>query len=267
VPDRLALQFTGRRHNASPPPPGLRHWNGYSLPDTVRTHHREALISIAGANGLSLSPALLHKWAYWRLIPTPTPGGPTGKGRGKGQRWTHTAAWRVAWISRWLSGTLTYDGLRLAIWPWTPSLEQERAPMIINSVRRFLIQDRDFHDRALAEIETEVLGELDPYIGLMEGDHRDAVVARALDIAGVGAANPSRAQHEVFFRHLGFTDLTATAASLVESDIAEFITAWRASTADQIDRVTTIFWTSPIGLARILIRELHRYRLIREGTI
>lgn len=245
-------------------PPGLVAWNGYAMPTTVRTHRREDLVAIAAANGLHLSPDLLHKWRYWRLVPGPTPGGSTGKGRGKGQTWPHGAAWRVAWVSRWLTDSLTYDVLRLAIWPWTSELERNRIEMVRGSIGAFLAQDQDFHartwEKGLSEAEQD---ELDPYLNLMDGDHRSGLVSATLSRAGITPDHPRLRRHEALVRRLSFDELLETAQGVMDEELSAFISRVRTSDAD----LRPLFWDSPLTLARILVRELHRAHLDAGGAI
>lgn len=264
MPDRLALPFHGPR--ARPLPQGLVAWNGYALPSGEHPFKRAELLAIAAANGRSISAALLHKWRYWRLIPGPIAGGPTEKGRGKGQTWPIGAAWRVAWISRWLADTLTYDAIRLAIWPWTRELDEERIEMVRDSLSGFLAADVDFHDVVWEALPTEAQVELDPYFSLITGGDRAAIVRGALDIAGV-ADGVDRERHGALFRHLNFDELLETANTTTADELKAFIGSFRSSLADRESVLTTIFWNSPIGLARILIRELHRYRLTTRGEL
>jgi hypothetical protein len=264
VPDRLALRI--HRPRPTPIPSGLVAWNGYALPSASRPFKRAELLAIAAANGRPISPALLHKWRYWRLIPGPFAGGPTDKGRGKGQTWPIGAAWRVAWISRWLADTLTYDGIRLAIWPWTRELDEERIEMIRDSLSGFLAADRSFHAIVWEALSPEAQDELDPYLLLIFGDDRPAIVRGALDIAGV-AHEVDRESHAALFRRLSFDELEQTANETTPDELRAFIGSFRSGLADRESTMTTIFWNSPIGLARILIRELHRYRLAVRGEL
>jgi hypothetical protein len=264
VPDRLALRI--HRPRSVQRPPGVVAWNGYALPSSTRPFKRSELLAIAAANGRPISPALLHKWRYWRLIPGPIAGGPTDTGRGKGQTWPIGAAWRVAWISRWLADTLTYDGIRLAIWPWTRELDDERIEMVRDSLSSFLAADRVFHDVVWEELPTEAQDELDPYFSLISGDERSEIVRGALDIAGV-AHEVDRERHAALFRRLSFDELEQTANETTPDELRAFIGSFRSGLGDREPIITTIFWNSPIGLVRILIRELHRYRLAVRGEL
>lgn len=263
MPDHLALRFRGQRPAAMPA--GLAVWNGYALPAPGRTFRRDELLTIAAANGHRLSPDLLHKWRNWRLIPAPAAGGPTGKGRGKGQTWPEGAGWRVAWISRWLTDALTYDAIRLAIWPWTRELELDRPEQLAESIGRFLVHDRDFHDITWAAQSPATQEELDPYFSLIGGDHRPGPVAGSLDIAGVMHSDPAFAEHKALFGRLSFDELLSTASTTDTEELVAFITAFRSQLPEAT--LTSIFWDSPLGLARIVVRELHRFRLLREGVI
>lgn len=247
-------------------PPRCRVWNGYVLPEHGRTFRRDELIDLAAANGQQLSPALLHKWRQWRMLPGPTPGGATGKGRGKGQTWPEGAGWRVAWISRWLSDSLTYDALRFALWPWTPELERDRPGQLIASLARFLVQDRQYHEVMWETLPDHVREELDPYLWLMDGDARPEIVRAALKGAGIGPTHPGAEPHARFVAHLSFDALSGTAARVTEAALRDFITAFRSGFSEP-EKLITIFWDSPLGLSRIVIRELYRHRLRKAGTI
>jgi len=56
-------------------------------------------------------------------------------------------------------------------------------------------------------------------------------------------------------------------ASLTVETMIASGSGFRASLAERERDLTTIFWDSPLGLARIVVRELHRFRLQQEGVI
>lgn len=107
------------------------------------------LQAVAGANGWPLSHDLLRKWRLWRFVRAPVADGRSGRGPGKRQTWSPVTARKVAWIARWLTDTMTYDVLRLAMWPWTPELERNRPLQVISSVKAFLRQDEQHEDVVL----------------------------------------------------------------------------------------------------------------------
>ena len=252
--DAFRLQFQGLRPAA--PIDGLVDWNGYRLPAAGRTFRGDELRGIATANGRPLSSALLHKWRLWRFLPAPTPGGPTGKGRGKGQTWPEGAGWRTAWMARWLTDSLTYDALRLALWPWTRALEEERLDEVVASVRAFIAQDRAYHDR-LAEVPS--IG-TDPgaaaYAALMAGDTDPVVLDATLGDIKVGPRDPRYQDIHGRIGQLSFDALEQDLAQVDPTSARSFMAAFRASLAPRERTMTTIFWDSPLALARIVVREL-----------
>jgi hypothetical protein len=243
-------------------PPGCFLRGGYVLPLPGRTFKRADLIEIAAANGAQLSVALLHKWRTWRLIPGPVAGGPTGTGPGKGQTWPEGAGWRTAWIARWHADTLSYDALRLALWPWNRELDDRPADML-KAIRTFVRQDQDFHYRVEETLDDEVLDEVDPYLTLMR-DGDKSMVPRVLAGTGGPSIANTFSRDADFIARLSFRSLID-----VESTDAElpgrYIEAFRSS----IDRgrVIDLFWNAPLALARIVVREFLRFRLAEGGEI
>jgi len=234
-------------------PIGSVAWNGYVLPHRGRTYHRDELIEIAQANGYGLSSELLKKWRLWRFLPGPTPGGATGKGRGKGQTWPEGAGWRVAWIAHWLTATLTYDVLRLAIWPWTPELERDRADKLARSAQRFLAQDRAYHDSVLESMDEARRDRFDPYVALIyDGDVTHELIA-AMSASDVG--------NEAFLHRLNFKAMSASMGALTPSTLSNYAVAFRTSLADRHGDLVALFWDSPLTLSRIVVRELHRFMI------
>ena len=244
-------------------PSWTKRWNGYALPEPGRTFHRDQLIELAAANGFTLTHHLLHKWRVWRFIPGPTPGGATGKGPGKGQTWPIGAGWRVAWLARWLADSLTYDALRLCLWPWTRELEADRSDDLVASVRRFLAQDRGYHDRVIERLQEGHDNELEKaidYVALMFGDASTPTVDHAMESAGIRPGAERHATLEPFVRHLGFEPMGRRFASLTEPDILVFGARLRGN--HQLERaLIDIFWSSPLALGRVLVRELYWYLL------
>ena len=139
------LHYRGPRPAAVPP--WAVEWRGYRLP-RGRAFRRAALVEVAGANGYRLSHDMLHRWRVWDFLPPPIAGGPTGHGPGKGQTWSREAGVCVAWLARWQTDALTYDVLRLALWPFRAQLATTKPGDVQRSLVAFLRQDRDFHSRA-----------------------------------------------------------------------------------------------------------------------
>jgi hypothetical protein len=233
-------------------------WNGYALPARGRTFRRDELLELGRANGLCLSPALLHKWRVWELIPGPDPGGATGKGRGKGQTWPETAGWRVAWLARWQVATLSYDALRLAIWPWTRRLESDRRICdVMMSIRRFVQQDREFHDRTWQDTLTRTeMGEVEAYNDLLM-DGRSSAAPEVLAEAGHPQGSDGFRRNIEFVRTLSWKALQEM--NLETMDLAAYM-AWFRATVREDDLITT-FWDAPLSLARIVVREVLRYQM------
>jgi hypothetical protein len=253
-------------------------WNGYLLPPP-RHYTRDELIEIARANGYRLTPAMLHKWRQWRLIPKAIGGGKTGKGPGKGEQWSHLAACRVAWISRWISAQLTYDVLRLAIWPWTVDLDLLAAEMR-SSLQRFLQQDRKYtylvlgiDDRTADGLERTLarMREGTPIrlytdivvLGESSDQERRSALAQSLP-----TSSTSEVEYQLpFFERMNFDDMEETMATISPELLRESIAAFRASTATRSDDVVGLFWDKPLTLARVITRETHRYALLKHGEL
>jgi hypothetical protein len=233
-------------------------WNGYVLPRRGRVFKRADLIELAGANGFQLSVALLHKWRAWRLLPAPAPGGPTGVGRGKGQTWPEGAGWRTAWIARWHADTLSYDVLRLALWPWTPELERDRAADLLAAIPTFVRQDEDFHDRLEATLSETDLEAVDPYVTLMR-EGQSGLAAEVLRRAGVKHGSDAMQKQQPFVAQLSFGVLKEM--PLDERDLVGFIRSLRTGLAQRQLTLIELFWNGPLSLARIVVREFLRYRL------
>ena len=232
-------------------PDGCVAWNGYILPQRGRTFRRQELIEIALANGYRLTPELLKKWRLWRLLPGPTAGGATGRGRGKGQTWPEGAGWRVAWIGRWHTATLTYEVLRLALWPWTPEIERDQADQLARSVARFLAQDRIYHDAVLEVMDEPLRDQFDPYMALIY----DGEVTPELT-AAIGA---SEGANQSFLRRLNFDAMSAALDDVAPSVLSAYIAAFRSSLADRHAELIRLFWDSPLTLSRVVVRELYRF--------
>lgn len=259
MPDRLAVTFRSSRPGLVPA--RCVEFNDYVLPVPGRTFRRDELLEVARANGHDLSADMLLKWRQWRLIPGPTAGGPTGKGRGKGQVWPEGAGWRVAWLSRWLANSLTYDVLRVALWPWTLELEDDaHVDQLIDSVARVLVQDRDYHDRRLTAMSLKEQAELDPYVALMYGDPSPRSARAVLRDAGLDSGAENYGRRLSLVMQLGFEPMQAAFERSTPSDVRAFSKRLRAK-EDREKRLTDIFWASPIALARMLLREFYAYHI------
>jgi hypothetical protein len=261
VSDAFRLQFKGPRPAA--PIDALVDWNGYRLPAPGRTFRADELRAIATANGRPLSAALLHKWRLWRFLPGPTAGGPTGKGRGKGQTWPEGAGWRTAWVARWLTDSLTYDAIRLALWPWTRTLERDRIDEVVRSLKAFVAQDRDYHDRLSAVPSIQANPGAVAYAALMSGDTDpailDATVAGLKDSrTGLGLPPRDPRYRDIRGRigQLSFDALEEDLARVDPVTARSYIAAFRESLAAHEQVLTAMFWDSPLSLARIVVREL-----------
>src|SRR4029077_1528378 len=149
MPDLVGL--TVRRRRSDVVPPGFDDWDDYRVPLPAADFSWEDLVAIGAANGLVFGHELVLKWRQWRFLPAPRPGGSTGRGPGRSQRWSYEAAIRTAWLSRWQYDTLTYDVLRLAMWPFTPEIERDRPAEVRKSIAAFLGQDEDFHARKVMD--------------------------------------------------------------------------------------------------------------------
>lgn len=265
--DFLKPDFSGPRPSLIPP--GLRDWNGYRLPPKQASFDWRGLIEIAHANGFRLTHDLLKKWRVWRFLPGPTAGGATGAGRGKGETWPIGAGWRTAWISRWQADKLTYDVVRIALWLWTPDLEAHRARDVRHSLFNFVRQDEAFHGRFF-----DLLGEdfSDPSYDA----YRDVILAgdsslndrqALLRTAGLNDDDPEFALNLPFMAYLNLDEMQRLFETATDQDVRTFIALFRASTAKYEAQVVDDFWSHPVGLARIIVREFYRCLLIDRGVL
>ncbi len=248
-------------------PDGFYEWKGYRLPFAVDAFTWEQLVAIAAANGLVVGHALILKWCKWRFLPRPQAGGSTGRGPGKGQLWSHEAGLRAAWLSRWQRGTLSYDALRLAMWPSTPALEAERPREVLVSVRAFFRQDQDFHDRKLGDfgwLEDPLVD--DYYAVVLAGESNHEQRVRLLIDAGLPRDDPDFERTAEFLKHLNFPTMRRVFDSIVEDDLRAFMAGFRTRFAGQADKLVDIFWSDPLHLARVVIRELFREKYAVEPS-
>jgi len=267
VDDFLQPVYRGPRPTTAGP--GFVDWGGYRLPRAATFVWRE-LVEVAHANGLRLSHDLLKKWRVWRFLPKPTAGGASAAGRGKGETWPRGAGWRTAWVSRWQADSLSYDLLRLAIWLWTPGFEQNRADDVRRSVVNFLRQDANFHSRVYDEFGSELFANSQTtayqsvvMAGYSEPEERNTL----LDWAGLTEDDPRFERNLPFLERLNLEGMQSRLAVVTDDDVRTFIAAFRASTAHQQELTTEAFWGNPTGLARVVVRELYRYLLTKDGEL
>jgi hypothetical protein len=265
--DFLKPGYQGPRPSAVRP--GFIDWSGYRLPRAATFEWRD-LVEVAHANGLRLSHDSLKKWRVWRFLPGPTAGGATTVGRGKGETWPRGAGWRTAWISRWQADSLSYDALRLAIWLWTPAFEQSRADDMRRSAITFLKQDERFHARIYDEFGEELLAnpEISAYQAVvMAGDSGRGERRALLRWAGLAEDDPRFERNLPFLERLNLDEMQVRLDSVTTNELRSFIATFRAATAHQHELTVQEFWGNPTGLARIVIRELYRYLLAKDGEV
>jgi hypothetical protein len=235
-------------------------------------------MAVAWANGFRLTPDLLHKWRVWRFLPGPQPGGPTGKGRGKGEVWPVGAMWRVAWMSRWRGHTLSYDALRLAIWPWTRAFESERVADLRASVERFLRQDEKIHRLAYGilsgvdEVNTiEQYQEGDEnriYIDLLLYGVTDRRSLAKLVKSVLPNASAADVRRELpFLAKVEFSPMQESLSEVSGELLTQFISAFRTHRIEMERIQGGDFWNNPLDLARLVIRELYRVVLTARGEL
>ena len=249
-------------------PAGFEDWNGYRVP-LAPAYEWRGLVDLAHANGFRLTAELLHKWRVWRLLPGPTAGGRRGAGRGKRQTWSPEALERVAWMSRWLAAGLTYDAVRLALWPRTPELELQRPADVSASVARFLLQDEKRHDSLLSPggpwQKDAALTAYEEAIVI--GEPGSQSVARLLTSTGLKEGDPNFSYYREFFRHLTLDKMQTHLSALPAEALQRFITEFRISTAADRETYEEIYWSNALGLTRIVVRRLYRFVLIEKGVI
>lgn len=215
------------------------------------------LVEVAQRNGYRLTPALLRKWTQWRLIPGPAAGGSTGQGRGKGETWSRSAARRVAWIAYWKAAGLTYDVLRVALWPSTPTLD-DRLGDVARSLKAFAVADQDRHDLGtLDDVDDE---DLDLYMAWSDGRATDEQIRELVSRAG--ARGPQELDHHTSFLRAATPDEILETARLASTlDLTKFIGRFRIAAGQYQEYVNEAFLAYPLGLVRIIVRELHRWRV------
>lgn len=258
MPDYFAALWRGPR---PPKPDGFTEWEGYRLAPGHR-FHRTDLLGIAAANGYRVSPELLHKWRVWRFLPSPIPGGSDGHGPGKRQTWSRTAAWRVAWMSRWMNDRLTYDILRLAIWPRNPMFEQQRAADVAKSIKLFLAQDERFHDAVLVMHGHSRDSALWAYEGILMAESPTEAERRLVlqKLAPNGGASDEVALERL--RRASFDAMHETLDNVLPDILPDFIRGFRAATHKEHRQLSDTFWKNPPDLARTIVGALHTY--VRE---
>ncbi|MDA1004467.1 MAG: hypothetical protein O3B31_14170 [Chloroflexi bacterium] len=229
---------------------------------------RDDLLEIARMNGFRLSRDLLKRWRRWRFLPGPTEGGPTGKGAGKGQTWSADAGHAVAWLSYWKAARISYDALRLALWPFAPEMDARLAD-VRASLQRFLRQDEQFQDEVMTN---SLLSDSDrslpaAYQSVLDGEGSRADRRQLLLDAGLSPDDPTFAPQLEFLTDLTFDKVTVTVTLVDEELLLRFITAFRKLQDTPVSRelMETAFLESPLGLARIVVREVHRFRLMQGG--
>jgi hypothetical protein len=236
------------------------------------TFHRDDLIAVAAANGYRLSPEMLSKLRVWRLLPGPTAGGKTGKGPGKGQRWPAEAARRVAWIARWRGLGLSFDTLRLALWPWTPELDGKPLADVLSSLRRFVAEDERLHQKGYGlprDREEYRIPERYPdgsdnraYIELVNYGDTDTDRTRR----AIRGSDPDLSGREIeslipFVGTLSIPALHSAFTNITVETLRHFIPTFRQKSPDDRDFLTLAFLHNPLDLVRLIVRQLYRFSI------
>src|SRR5690606_14283434 len=145
------------------------------------------------------------------------------------------------------------------LWPWTRALEQDRSRELLSSIARFVEWDERFTGRVLDASEGVLHDAYESvvYVGTSTRAERKQLLEDARSEPGTEAFN----EDLEFLRGLNFDRLRETSAALGPADLQNFIEAFRAANADpKREAVAAIaFRESPLGLARVLVRELHRF--------
>ncbi len=263
--DRFGAHNLTPKRPLPPLPDDFVEWKGMRVPRALEFRWQD-LVRVAATNGLPLSLPLLHKWRDWRFLPPPMAGGPVARGSGKGQIWSKAAGRLVAWISYWRNRRLTYDTLRLAMWPWKPTtFDRQRLRDVLASLRRFVVWDERFEDAVLqrAEAAGERDAELDSYAAVLFAADRPSKRERehVLEFSPLSPDHPGYATTVQFLERLTFEDMKGTIWALREDDLRAFIRAFREAMAPHDARLQNDLWEDPLRIARIVVRNAHRYWL------
>ncbi len=263
--DRFGAHNLTPKRPLPPLPDDFVEWKGMRVPRALEFRWQD-LVRVAAINGLPLSQPLLHKWRDWRFLPPPRAGGPLARGPGKGQIWSKVAGRLVAWISYWRNRRLTYDTLRLAMWPWKHTFDRERLTDVLASLRRFVVWDEKFQSAVLHKAERSGTRneELDAYASVLFAwdeppieEHRD----RLLRSTPLPREHPEYESTREFLTHLTFDELQKTTARLKTEDVAIFIQTFRQRMGPHQQRLSDELWEDPLRVARIVVRNLQRYAL------
>jgi hypothetical protein len=261
--DLFGARFRGPRPQV---PDGFREWKGYRFrrPQLLR---RDQLLQVAAANGRPVSPALLHKWRNWRLLPGPTPGGATGRGPGKGQTWPADSAWRVAYLCRWLNDQLTYDVLRVALWPYTPELDEDRIGQVAASLRAYLKQDSEYHNAVLGIRGDETADQILDQVPDTSRVYTEAVILGTAPTKALKRLWEQEVPGELmrpWFKDLNLLELRGFVDDLPQRDLVRFIRERRPhyATAERHD----MFWDNALAFARYVVLDLFVTEKEREGV-
>jgi hypothetical protein len=167
----------------------------------------------------------------------------------------------VTWLARWKASGLSYDVLRLALWPGAPALDV-RLMEIVESLSRFAVADQDRHDLGTLDDVDDTDREL--YLhwsdGWAEGDQIRELVSRA------GVDDPEQQVQQIAFLQTATPEsILRTASEAASLDLAAFIYRFRVAAGQYQEPMNETFLTYPLGLVRIVVRELHRWRLSQSG--
>jgi len=230
----------------------------------------DELLRVAAANGWQVKrSALADIRRRWRFIDGPRAGGSTGKGRGKGQTWPASAAWRVAWLAYWRHQGLTIDALRLAMWIWTSALERERPEDLLTSAAAFLRQDDRFSLAVIARQSGAEAEMLEVYRQVvLVGDNEQA--DQLFDALPIPNEHPHREHARAFLHRLNVPDMQDSISGRSALPLALLplvVNGVRRWPPDVQAILLTEFWTNPLALARLMVMEIHHTNLVRLGSM
>ncbi len=152
------------------------------------------------------------------------------------------------------------------MWPWKPTtFDHERLLDVLASLRRFIVWDERFEDAVLKRAESagERDAELDAYAAVLFAADRPSKLERThlLEFSPLSPDHPAYAATVQFLKRLTFEDMKGTMWALGEDDLGAFIRAFRQAMAPHDARLQKDLWEDPLRIARIVVRNAHRYAL------
>jgi hypothetical protein len=119
-----------------------------------------------------------------------------------------------------------------------------------------LQQDRNFHVETLTLAPEDMRGAMAPYVrAVITGAQLARDQTELLEQSGFVWASPEFRAARIRLADINFPRMEATIAGLTADNLRTFISALR-KTENHHEMLIVEFWTSPLSLARIVVREL-----------